>query len=343
MRQHFPELDGLRGLAVLAVVLYHFGVPFAPGGSLGVDVFFVLSGFVVTRALLRGLGEPGWRWRFLVRRFWRLMPAMGALLLAAAVWFWIQGRGIDAAEWSALAGGLAMTYNWAHLFASADRDVIHLWSLAIEWQFYLLAPLLMGLAPRSLLWLIALLAAGSVVLRATLLASDVQAMTVYMLTVTRLEGLLLGMFIGMLSVARLARLPPWAGGLGGAAVLLLMVSVPRWYTDPNTWLVLGPLLATLAGGAVIVCAAASPEVPRVLRWLDTRVLRWLGERSYSIYLWHFFLGVTVMAGGSESFQGLPMLTAQIAVSLLAAVASYEWIEKRWRSGPALAAAPQVKP
>lgn len=337
--RHFFELDGLRGLAVLAVVGYHFGIPGMLGGYLGVDVFLVLSGFVVIRSLSRSTLEPGWVRQFFLRRLARLAPAMVPLLVFATLWYGIQTPGYTVHEIVAVASGALMAYNVGHVFAHADPALAHLWSLAVEWHFYLAAPLLV--APRRRThahpagWLVATAVLVVLVRSAALAIGAIGPQTAFTLTPFRLDGLLLGAALALASPEWLAATCRRRGRLIGASaatVLLVLVAAgPVWYARPKISLIITMPLATTATAVLVALAAADTLGPLMRRCLSSKPLVWLGERSYSIYLWHYVAGTVVIAGGSERFQGVWTTAAMLGTSLAAAVLSYDFVERPLRS------------
>jgi len=244
-----PELDGIRGLAILLVLAAHAAYPFLlEAGQVGVTLFFVLSGYLITgllRAELERTGRVDLR-AFYVRRARRLLPALAVLLLVAAIVGW--------AALPAIATIALYVGNW---FRDGVGFIGHTWSLAIEEQFYLVWPLLFiaGLrSPRILL----VLAAGSAVLRLTT-GGDWSVSTF-----VRLDGLLVGAALALTSWSA----PRWAGAVGLGWMTIAVVLPFGWSVT----------LAT-AGGSLLV--ASSPS------WIASRPLVWLGGISYALYLWHF--------------------------------------------------------
>ena len=340
---YFVGLDGLRGFAVLGVLGYHFGAGFARGGYLGVDIFFVISGFVVTRNLIRLIesGNP-WRRQFYGRRFSRLFPVLLALLAALLV-VWVGRGSLDGAAVRAVAGSGLMSYNLAAVHWGAELEgPLHLWSLGVEWHFYLLAPVLLIVGGRRLpalaraLALLALAATVAMVRLGLLLDGSISSMWIYLHTLTRLDGLLVGMALALAPLALLRRL--WgrrfaAGALVGLAIAIVVG--PAWGARPPVTLgVIGPLVTALT--ALIIVAEVSqsdsrPDEQPGRSTLEWPPLVWAGQRSYSLYLWHYFIGVTVLNGGTEAWHSWTMFVVQISLSLVVAEASYRWIERPART------------
>ncbi|MFJ2807999.1 acyltransferase family protein [Kitasatospora sp. NPDC087271] len=304
-RSHVPALDGLRGLAVLGVFLFHLGD--FPGGFLGVDLFFVLSGFLITGLLLREAGENGGRIdlaAFWGRRARRLMPALALALGSALVLASVLGTAAMArfahqdAPWV-----VANLANWhfvdaqvGYFQANPTRVFTHLWSIAVEEQFYLLWPplVLLLLRPRRTAGAgavagVALVGALVSAALMALLVDPMDTTRVYEGTDTRVFALLLGALAATPAVRlRVARLPgPAAGRLALIPAGLLAAG---WALASGTGqLVLfrgGLLLHSAAAAALIALLAHVPASPlgRVLSW---RPLTVLGGLSYGLYLWHW--------------------------------------------------------
>lgn len=338
---YFLGLDGLRGIAVLAVLGYHFGAAFLTGGYLGVDVFFVISGFVVTRNLVRLMNESDWAQGFYVRRVSRLYPVLLVFLVALAV-FWLVDGVFAGDSVIAIASGALMSYNLALVYFGAEAEgPLHLWSLGVEWHFYLLAPLLLAVGGRRLAPLtraIGLLAIAGLIaaVRLILLLTDsVDSLTIYLHTLTRLDGLLIGCAIALAPLPLLASIPVRrVMGLLLAGMLAAMVIGPAWgLRAPVTLGLVVPLVGALTAGitiAVINDRGQGSHRPRTQTLLESPVLMWAGQRSYSLYLWHYFVGVSLIANGEELWQGWPTFVLQIALSLIAAELSFRFVERPLR-------------
>jgi peptidoglycan/LPS O-acetylase OafA/YrhL len=311
---YMPGLDGLRAIAVLMVLAYHARAPFAPGGFIGVDLFFVLSGFLITRLLQRER-ETNSRIAILAfywRRARRLYPALLFMLLvylALAPLLWPELAHLrDAA--------LAASYvaNWSIVLIQAPVVLSHTWSLAIEEQFYLAWPLLVSLLPRRralpLLVALFLLASGW---RAYCLANEVPAWAVYVRLDTRASGLVLGAVLALLDL-RLQRPRLWSS-LGLLALLALDLWA-RWL-DPD-YLRYGISLTELVAAVLILAASTQPG------WLGHPWMAWLGRLSYGIYLWHYPL----MRAVRDDWPWWLTLLVGGAASVFCAWLSYQTVE-RW--------------
>jgi peptidoglycan/LPS O-acetylase OafA/YrhL len=280
---HRPALDGVRGIAILLVVSYHLaGWP--RGGNLGVDVFFVLSGFLITTLLLEEqalAGAIGLR-AFYERRARRLLPALFFMLTIAAV----ISAGSFTARQMVVVYGSATFYasNFVRAFTHPDQilggPTGHLWSLAEEEQFYLLWPIILIFLLRRRIDLTKVLGCAFVALvvyRLALIASGVSIDRVKYSPDTHAEGLVLGCLLAVLW-RRGLQLPRWAGWLGLAAVAALAV----FSSDGSTF---GLPAAEIATAALIGCALQTGFVQRGLSFPP---LVYLGVISYSLYVWHQF-------------------------------------------------------
>ncbi|MCW2500207.1 MAG: acyltransferase [Frankiales bacterium] len=306
---HAPALDGLRGVAVVLVVLFHFvGRYTLHGGWAGVDVFFGLSGFLITALILDELRVHGRVSvaRFYARRACRLLPA---LLFLLAVWtvllllfhdqHWLAatpsgdgtGRAVDVPK--ALTDlGVALVYlaNWNVVDGGMEAPLSHLWSLAVEEQFYLIWPaLLLGLLVLRRRWRLALVL-GLIAVSAALpfLHWDGGAgrNRIYFGTDTRAVGLLAGAFAALVwherhAVGRVAR---YGGQRAGAALVVLAFVTWQAGNTPGKFLVLPALLGLAVAQLVPYLADGHGRLSRAL---SVRWLVWLGQRSYGLYLWHY--------------------------------------------------------
>lgn len=306
---YVPALDGLRGIAILLVIAFHFvGQPF--GGGYGVDLFFVLSGFLITTLLLEerattgriGLGS------FYARRARRLFPALAAVLCAYLVYNAVFGRNALAtvADYGLYFGNIYFVVSH-----KADNTGLgHLWSLAQEEQFYLLWPCLMlvfARAKRPVYWISALLVA-LVAYRFALIAHGASMTRLYRAPDTHSEGLLLGAALAFLRRQGFVA-GEWAGKLG-LALTIPTVAAGNWRFG----------LPIFELGAFLLVAAAVGNTD-IARGLSVRPLVWLGTLSYSLYLWHFPV--------LWAFHANNRLLA-LGVSFLLAWLSYRYVERPFR-------------
>ncbi len=342
---YLPALDGVRALAVGAVVAYHLGVAQLPGGLLGVGIFFTLSGYLIT-GLLRSTWERTGGLdlrRFWLRRARRLLPAVVLLLVVVmAVTALSETPQLEVRTAESLAALLYVS-NWTtiHLgvsyFARFDGPgpLDHLWSLSVEEQFYVVWPLLLWLLVTVLRrrWdRVALatlgLAGVSFVLLWLLAATGFDHTRAYEGTDTRAGGLLVGAALGLMwRPARLPRQVPVRGrvvleGVGLAALTVIALLLTR--TDQYSLSLYrgGLLLLSLATAALI--AAATHPASIVGRVVGVLPLRWLGERSYGIYLWHLPVIVVLPQPVLQHSAWRPVLL--LAITLTLAAASWSLVE-----------------
>lgn len=344
-------LDGLRGLAVAAVVAYHLRLAGFEAGFLGVDLFFVISGFIITARLLDEQGRTG---RidlpaFYRRRLWRLMPAVLVLVLLA---FPITAAfAPDALPRLASDAPAALVYLsnvwqlWSvqSYFETMGRDPVlrHLWSLSVEQHYYLLWPALMVVLLRwrglgLVAFVAVLLAAASTAEMARLYTADpLAANFTYLATHTHAMGLLAGSALGVLAQRRGWLVAAEVGhqgrgvrALSATAGLLALAGlgamVHAWHAATPALYMGGFLLASLLAAAAIASAVAHEGAWS--RLLGCAPLRWLGTRSYSIYLWHWPIGVWVFDGPGQTEPGFGGALVVVGLTALAAEISYRWIE-----------------
>lgn len=348
-----PGLDGIRGLAVVAVVLYHIGFNWSVGGYLGVSTFFTLSGFLITSLLVNESRRTGRvsLGHFWGRRFRRLLPA--SLLTLAVVSTLFARLVADADQRSALRGGVLSSLfnvaNWHSIlsgskygdFTVSPSPVVHFWSLSIEEQFYLLFPLLM-----ILLWRVSKgrravlggLFVGLTVVSALLpLIFSMSTNRAYLGSDTRAAEMFVGGALAVLlsyeSVRRriVLRYRP-RSALLVAAVVSLGVQIYFWTSieQSSGWLYRGGLLAYATMTCLIIAAAALPIGP-VSVLMSKSPLRWLGTRSYGIYLFHWPLLLTVRQLLPE-WDRLPRAALAVGATLVTAELSFRYFEQPIRAG-----------
>lgn len=354
--RYWPGLDGMRAVAVAAVVAYHLAPGVLPGGFIGVDVFFVISGYLITSLLVRERDRCG-RVRlplFWGRRVRRLYPAVIALVAVlvpvAAIW---QPAAVASSR-ATFAMALVYSTNWWFIFHHVPYFqrfgppplLLHLWSLAIEEQYYLVWPpvlllLLRRWRPTQVARVALVGAAASGLAMALLYHGAGSVNRVYFGSDTHAEGLLLGSALGLLLppgslgavfTGRRRQLLDRAGAVALAGLVLLAVLAGQG--DPFTWR--GGIVLAVALAAVAAVAAAHPGT-RCSAVLSTPPLRWLGTRSYSVYLWHWPIIVLTDPGGAMPLPGTTGLLVRLVAITAAAEASYRLVEQPWRTGTAQAA------
>lgn len=351
--RRIPGLDGLRGLAVIAVIVFHLHPGALPGGYLGVDLFFVISGYLITALLLSewASGQAISLRSFWRRRARRLLPALAVLLVAVTLLAACFARDSLARLQADLPASLFYVMNWRLAFqhqsyiASFGRPPLlqHLWSLSVEEQFYLLWPLALILLRRRLTTgRVAALAAGgagaSAALMAGLYTPGGDPSGVYFSSATHAEGLLIG-------CALAAAVPPWrmttsvapsarrlVEHSGATALALVAVGILALdFHSPVTYR--GGMLAVDLATAVVVATAAHPA-SRLGHWLDRQPLRWAGLRSYSLYLWHWPIFELTRPGADMAAPGWAVLLLRLGLTATAAELSYRLVEQPWRRGEA---------
>jgi peptidoglycan/LPS O-acetylase OafA/YrhL len=364
-QRYLPGLDGLRAIAVAAVVTYHLGYGWAQGGLLGVGVFFTLSGYLITDILA---GQWAARGRIGLANFWlrrarRLLPALFVMLAVVTAWVYAFARSFVPGFRGDVIASVLYVSNWWYIGQHSSYyarfappgPLDHLWSLAVEEQFYLLWPWVVlllvwaaGLAggrrhgSRLVLAEVTLwLAAASAVLMAVLYQPGYDPTRVYEGTDTRAFGLLIGAALAMAwptrrpapegtgGVGRAARWLLDGAGAAGLAVIGLLVWRTNQYSD---FMFRGGLVLLSAATAAVVAAVVTPG-SLLGRALGCRPLRWLGVRSYGIYLWHYPLIVLTAAAGSAGGPVSPG-RAVVLISATVAVAALSWqlIEEPVRRG-----------
>jgi len=355
--RHIGGIDGLRAIAVLTVILYHAEVPGFGGGFLGVDIFFVISGFLITGLLAEEYGRNG---AISLRSFWwrrirRLAPALLMTLAATA----IAVRLLAPGEFGRLRGEFvaALTYvsNWylihqgVSYFDSFARPspLRHLWSLAIEEQFYLLWPVIFAGAlrlwgRRAITGALAVTALGSTIWMAVLFMPGSDPSRVYYGLDTRLAGLAAGAVAALWWAPRAVSMRLGQGetgasvlgdhhertrarvrnaGMAGGAALVLIIAFAR---DTSAWMYRGGFAVVAAATASLLLATASDAV--CTRPLAHGALQWIGRRSYALYLVHWPIIVFTRPGIDVALDGAQLLAVRLALTAAAAEVIHRWVE-----------------
>lgn len=355
-------LDGLRGLAVLAVVIYHFFGDVLPGGYLGVDMFFVLSGFLITSLLVREFRVSG---RislkdFWVRRFRRILPAALTVLIICTAIVALIGGDIAVGIREQFLGTFFFVNNWTQIATSqsyfADNEIqvfAHYWSLAVEEQFYVIWPLLIfGVfaisrrQPRRLPIAVSLLLAIASGVAMWLIYTPGQDPTrVYYGTDTHAFGLLIGAILSLIvtSTKSHPKADSWPSpgkseqvmaGVIGTFALAGYIAQLFLMPDDAEFTYRGGLILTSVLGALMIWGVIREFGP--LKWIfSTAVMRWLGQRSFSLYLWHWPVVMILRAifdGNHSSDKPWILGLVAVPISFLLAELSYQFVENPFRRG-----------
>src|SRR5215212_6692604 len=351
-QRYMPGLDGLRAIAVLAVIAYHIDPGWVPGGLLGVGVFFTLSGYLITDLLL-GQREATGRIHlgdFWLRRARRLLPALFLMLAVVVAWITLLNRSQLPALRGDVVAAAAYVSNWWNIVREASYfarfgpppPLDHLWSLAVEEQFYLIWPwlLLLGLRflPGRYTLALATLAgaAASAVAMAVIYEPGIDPTRVYEGTDTRAFGLLVGAALAMVwpsrrlsaeRITRRGRLILDGIGVAGLVVMVFLILRTSEYS-PSLY----------KGGIVLLTVATTMTVATLVHpasWLGVAVgwlpLRWIGVRSYGIYLWHFPI-IVLTAPGLQQKPTFSLQILQVAATIAVAALSWRFVEEPIRRG-----------
>ena len=354
---HMPALDGLRGVAVLLVILCHAILSLAPtsalqeavyragyAGWVGVDLFFVLSGFLITGILLDAKGAPGYYRAFYARRVLRIFP----LYYAALIVLFVIGSVTSAAnspEFSTIRAHQAWYWgyavNWGQVVnggqAATPLHTTHLWSLAVEEQFYLIWPLVVAcLSRRALARLCGAILVLSPIIRLALRLHGVSGWAVYVATPTHMDGLAVGALLSLVAraPAGLRMLQPWVPrtiAISGLIVLSIAIARRRFaYAD--IWVQGAGYTALAIGfGALLVWSVTrEPDAPT---WIAHPVLRFFGKYSYALYLLHYpwLLAVTWLIPATSLVRLAAVTLITLGGATLLALASWHLLERRFHA------------
>jgi peptidoglycan/LPS O-acetylase OafA/YrhL len=331
-----PDIEGLRAVAVASVVLYHLDIGWAPGGFVGVDIFFIISGFLMAQIVASEIDKNVFNpWRFFERRIFRIWPAMLVVVLVTLVVGAATMVPDDLLDlgWSALSSLTAVNniFFWqqsGYFAPDAQRNVLlHLWSLAVEQQFYLTMPILMAAAfwrtRQSRVWVVLAVTVASLVV--CIYATPRAHAASFFLLPTRYWEFGLGALVA-LGGARFRLGFPSANivaAAGAAMIVGAVIGLGRENTYP------GSLALLPSVGAASVIWAGMFDTPTIGRILSLASLRFIGRISYSLYLWHWPL-ITFCRDWGLAIDTPPMQVSLLALSVVAAYLSWRFVEKPFR-------------
>ena len=345
-RKYIKEIDGLRALAVIMVLAYHLKMPFAKSGLLGVTVFFVISGYLITGILINEIEESGSvdLKNFWLRRIRRLLPAVLSMAVVMIFVSAVVNRVVFTKGCSDLLSAVFGYNNWWQIFrkvsyfenAGAPSPFTHCWSLAIETQFYLIYPILLILLSKAknrgkvFAAVTAVLAMISVVLMGVLYSPDGDPSRVYYGTDTRAFSLLIGALAAIQKEYHIIKVKLrgklWA--VIGSISVLLLIGMMMFISSYSSFLYYGGQAIVSVLAAFVVYAVTVSRSPLNII-LGSGILKWIGDRSYSIYLWHYPI-IVLMSGGKRAAWWIVILEVVLSVGL--AELSYRFIETPVRHG-----------
>ena len=350
--RYISGLDGLRAISVLAVILYHLHFPWINGGYLGVTVFFVLSGYLITDLLINEYQKTGTIdfKSFWVRRLRRLLPALFVMLILITVWITLFQRDYLAGLRGEIGAAFVYISNWYYVWQehsyftkfSPPSPLQHMWSLAVEEQFYIIWPIIMLIALKfakstgKLAFLVMLLSVVSAEMMAFMFTPGTDPSRVYYGTDTRAFSLLIGAALAIVWPSR--RLKPnvttemkRALNITGVVAFALMMVFIIFMREDGTFLYYGGMYLASAIVALLIAVIVHPAsfIGDILSW---KPLLWVGVRSYGIYIWHFpilvLLGLGVDTGDLSMWRILLALVLTLVLSAL----SWTFVEDPIRKG-----------
>ncbi|MEO4053911.1 acyltransferase family protein [Solibacillus sp. CAU 1738] len=345
--RYIPGLDGVRALAVLAVIAYHFSFSWARGGFLGVDIFFVLSGYLITSSILPIEGEIltiSLR-QFWIKRFRRLLPAAYVMIITTFVWVTLFNKELLHTLRGDAISSFFYSSNWWFIFHEisyfdsfgSPSPLKNLWSLAIEEQFYIIWPILLFLGlylfkKRSHLSIIVFIGAiCSALLMAILYEPGIDPSRVYYGTDTRSFELLIGCVLAFvwpmkkLSPKKLSTMHVYSLNIVGMITFSIFILSIFFVDEYQTFLYRGGMFLFCINAAVFIACVCHPS-SFIGKLLSFKPLRWIGSRSYGIYLWHYpimVLGTPVHEIGNPAYWRIGL---QLVLILIIAELSYRFIE-----------------
>lgn len=345
-RKYIKEIDGLRALAVIMVLAYHLKMPFAKSGLLGVTVFFVISGYLITGILINEIEESGGvdLKNFWLRRIRRLLPAVLSMAVVMIFVSAVVNRVVFTKGCNDLLSAVFGYNNWWQIFrkvsyfenAGAPSPFTHCWSLAIETQFYLIYPIFLILLSKArnrgkvFAAVTAVLAMISVVLMGVLYSPDGDPSRVYYGTDTRAFSLLIGALAAIQKEYHIIKVKLrgklWA--VIGSISILILIGMMMLISSYSSFLYYGgQAIVSVLAAFVVYAVTVSRSLLNII--LGSSILKWIGDRSYSIYLWHYPI-IVLMSGGKRATWWIVILEVVLSVGF--AELSYRFIETPVRHG-----------
>jgi peptidoglycan/LPS O-acetylase OafA/YrhL len=321
------DINGLRAFAVLSVVLYHFGVPYVSGGFVGVDIFFVISGFLMTGIVLERVDHKGVL-DFYIARFLRIVPALVVVVLALMIFglFALSTNEFEILSKNAISSLLFYSNNYYAIHSSyfdpssEFNFLLHTWSLSAEWQFYIIYPLLVIAIKKLRLPVgISLATIFAVSLAITLMRVTGTREDIFYLLPTRAWEMLAGGLVYMTSVRY--KLPAWLKHCDGYGIALIVVAVVMLHS--NGYWPSYSSFAPVIGAAIVILANDQNSI-----FTSNRIAQWAGKISYSVYLWHWPV-VVAMKYYDIEFSAINITLGVIASFALGDI-SYKAIENTLR-------------
>ena len=347
--RYMPGLDGLRAVAVIAIIIYHLNPRWLSGGFLGVDTFFVISGYLITSLLLREYHNTRTidLKNFWIRRFRRLIPAVFFMTGVVITYVLIFESGIiRTLKEDGIAAFIYMS-NWWYIIedvsyfeASEPRPLMHLWSLAIEEQFYIIWPVILLVMVlkfknyKNIMLVVFLMTLISLVWMMVLALPYEDNSRVYFGTDTRLQTLLLGVLLAYIwPPFRLKRdighkIKVWIDGIGIGALLILIIFFIT-VDDSSHWIYYGGLYLITFVTLLLIASSVHPStvLPKIL---GNPLFLWIGTRSYSLYLWHYPIIILINMNFVQGQIPFYITLFQILLTGLCAEISFRWIETPFR-------------
>lgn len=347
--RYMPGLDGLRAIAVIAIIIYHLNPRWLPGGFLGVDTFFVISGYLITSLLLREYYNTQMidLKNFWIRRLRRLIPAVFFMVGAVITYVLIFESGmIRTVKEDGIAAFIYMS-NWWYIIedvsyfeAAEPRPLMHLWSLAIEEQFYIIWPVILLILLlkvknyKYIMMIVFLMTVISLIWMMMLTLPYEDNSRVYFGTDTRLQTLLLGVLLAYIwPPFRLKRdigpkIKIWIDGIGIGALLILIIFFIT-VDDSSHWIYYGGLYLITLVTLLLIASSVHPStiLPKIL---GNPLFLWVGTRSYSLYLWHYPIITLININFVQGQIPFYIVLLQVLLTIICAEISFKWIETPFR-------------